>query len=234
MSLINDALRKARLEAARQDAGRRGIPLPAAKLGQPGRSTNTALLSAAALVMLLLVGASLYFAGRRSAQTPLSSTPTPAAPSDAVAQPPASGGEPGAPLEKVVQPFAAAAPARPAPVEPLRVEPAARANGSGSRGKSGGHAEGLPATRPRADRTLVEEVSSPVEAPAVFVSRADLAGNVQLELGGIAWSEHRPFVLINGEVLGAGDRVRGFTIVSIEPRQVELQSPSESLILKLK
>ena len=114
-----------------------------------------------------------------------------------------------------------------------------------------------------ADRTLVEEIasaepapptttpdprpgpsgrqtSSPVEsssaakAPAVFVSQANLAGDIQLELGGIAWSEHRPFVLINGKVLGAGDRVRGFTVVSIEPRQVELQSPSESLILKLK
>ena len=67
---------------------------------------------------------------------------------------------------------------------------------------------------------------------------AELPGNVSLELGGIAWSSNRPFALINGNVLGQGDRVAGFTIVAIEPRQVELQGEvegtSQVLILQLK
>ena len=64
MSLINDALRKARLEAARQDSSRRGVPLPAVRMKRSelaGLPLGRALAMIAAL--LLVGGARLWRGG---------------------------------------------------------------------------------------------------------------------------------------------------------------------------
>ena len=67
MSLVNDALKKARLEAARGEAAKRGIPYPI--LGKGDSSAGGRWLPALALLMAVvgIGGVLLYNAGQRSA-----------------------------------------------------------------------------------------------------------------------------------------------------------------------
>ena len=67
-----------------------------------------------------------------------------------------------------------------------------------------------------------------------MVRTLELPGAIRVELGGIAWSEERPFALINGRVVGRGDRVESLTVVAIEPRHVELRGPDGRYQLRLK
>ena len=66
MSLVNDALKKARMEAARGEVAKRGIPYPVLGRGQ-SPSTARPVLIGIAFVALALVGYLLYSAGQRSA-----------------------------------------------------------------------------------------------------------------------------------------------------------------------
>ncbi|MDX1502978.1 MAG: hypothetical protein R3325_11505, partial [Thermoanaerobaculia bacterium] len=76
--------------------------------------------------------------------------------------------------------------------------------------------------------------TAPADAgPPVYVSSAEVAGG-SLELGGIAFSVERPFALINGQVVGPGDRLLGHTVVAIRPDSVELEGPAGPLVLRLR
>lgn len=67
-----------------------------------------------------------------------------------------------------------------------------------------------------------------------FSRRVELAGGETIELGGIAWSETGPFALINGRVVGPGEKVGGFRVIRIEPKQVEIEAGGETIYLRLK
>lgn len=242
MSLINDALRKARLEAARQDSSRRGVPLPTVPVRRSELSAAPVLRGLLVAALLLLVGAALYVAGRYSAG--LASRP-PADPDLVAAQPAPETAAPAPPPSSQPAPPQLAAPETPTPqagsTTPPAVTPEPPAEAIGSPPTLA--AEPAPAPPPRQPTATPRPAASPrprtePAGPAVFVSRAELPGDLTLELGGIAWSESRPFALINGTVLGPGDRIAGLTIVAIEPRQVELSGEvdgaSRGLILQLK
>jgi FtsZ-interacting cell division protein ZipA len=62
----------------------------------------------------------------------------------------------------------------------------------------------------------------------------ELPGAVRIELGGIAWSEERPFALVNGRVVGPGDVVESLAVVAIAQRHVELQGEAGHFLLRLK
>ncbi len=106
MSLIDEALKRARQEAAQQDAARRGaaqpwMPMPLAPL--PARRLPVAAIGAIALALLLVGGGTVWLLGRGA---PSPATPSPAPPRLAAVS------TPGAPAP------AAAAPALPAPNGP--------------------------------------------------------------------------------------------------------------------
>ncbi len=157
MSLIDEALRKARLEAAQKDAERRGLPSSAASSGLPGqpawrrsrRRPLTAGVLAAVVLIALSLGAGIYL-GRRPGGVAVSddsgSTPVPAgvtAPTAAAsvvqegpaAVPPANGTSPAASA-------AAAAPG----AEPGGAEAAAT---DGVRDRDASPIAGPPAAPPR-------------------------------------------------------------------------------------
>ncbi len=67
-----------------------------------------------------------------------------------------------------------------------------------------------------------------------FIHRAELPGGVSIELGGIAWSEARPFALLNRQVVGPGESVDGYAVVAIAPGQVELEVDGRTVYIRLK
>jgi hypothetical protein len=72
------------------------------------------------------------------------------------------------------------------------------------------------------------------ESPRSFLREADVSGVGRLELAGIAWSEDRPFALINGKVVGRGDSVDGLRVVEIQPKEVLLDLDGDRILLRLR
>lgn len=70
MSLVNDALKKARLEAARGEASQRGVPYPSLGSGETPRSGLWLGALAATIAVATLAGFLLYRAGKQSALAP--------------------------------------------------------------------------------------------------------------------------------------------------------------------
>jgi hypothetical protein len=85
--------------------------------------------------------------------------------------------------------------------------------------------------------TATDEVASQPRPAAVREPRSgkrlETPDGVALELNGIAWSETGPFALINGRVMGPGERIAGFQVLEISPRTVELSGPGGSFTLTL-
>ena len=54
-----------------------------------------------------------------------------------------------------------------------------------------------------------------------------------MELGGIAYSDVRPIAVINGSVVSDGDMIQGFTVISIEPERVQLETGGTRIYLAL-
>ncbi|HVF60566.1 MAG TPA: hypothetical protein VNJ70_12240 [Thermoanaerobaculia bacterium] len=85
--------------------------------------------------------------------------------------------------------------------------------------------------------------AQPVEPPApsgaaadgaeTHVRRAPLPGGGWIQLGGIAFSADQPVALLNGRVVSVGEVVEGFTVISIAPRRVELRGHGTTLVLTL-
>lgn len=257
MSLISEALKKARQEVARQDADRiGGVPpalprhmplarrdrptwLPAAAGGFAGAAVVTALL-----LVAFRPGETAPARERMVAPSPIptpSSIPTP---SPLPTAPPPVGTVPPAgatvTLAEIELPAVLAA-TRPAPAveTPLPVAPA------------------TPRPSPRAPApaaTAAPPVASPGPAttsalpPAVAVVpaadgeaaaepppyRVRLPDGKELVLRGIAAGEGPPVALINRSAVGIGERVDGWTVARIEPKRVELVRGGETVVLSLR
>jgi hypothetical protein len=72
------------------------------------------------------------------------------------------------------------------------------------------------------------------QSPRSFLREADVPGVGRLQLAGIAWSEDRPFALINGKVVGRGDSVDGLRVVEIQPKEVLLDLHGDQILLRLR
>lgn len=307
MSLVNDALKKARLEAARQDAARRGLPMPGTQLATGPRVGSQTLVRIGVVAAVALLALLLFLAGGRfgalgepradataaqaadsrgarleetaapgeraepppapprlpapdqpsnrpqSQASDLTPGPTPA-PAPAASQdvPPATGSVSSASPRSATEPSGAVSleprsaspPARPAkPPEPTPPTPDRSRSTASSPSRqaraTGGRAETPPAG-PGGERRV--RIVSPgqtarpaaAEAPKTAVRVLELPGAVRIELGGIAWSEERPFALMNGRVVGPGDVVESLAVVAIAQRHVELQGDAGHFLLRLK
>ena len=261
MSLISDALKKARQEAARQDSLRPGLPyaVGAATAPAPRAPWITLLAGLGAGCLLAAVIFALAFFGgwgpfqKPAAQTQVATvppTPTPAAPAPqpvtsepprkqpaAVEEKPAPKPAPEPPKREpeAVQTPPPAAP-RPAP-EPVPATPPVKT---------------APAPQPVAEAPAPAPTPAPVQAspaPAAPPQSAPEGGLVEgntytgdlpvpgggsVKLNGIVYSPDHPIAVLDGRVMGPGENVQGFTVVAIESGRVKLQGHGATVYLSPK
>jgi hypothetical protein len=222
MSLISEALKKARQEAARQEALRRGVAPPPLPHHMPLRRRERppwlAALAGGFLGAALLTAAALWlFTGER-ATVPSASPQDEPAGATAPAASPANAAP--APREETV-PAAAQPEIPPAATDPAPPEPQAVSASAAPSRPASPAPEATPIPEPPAQRE---------PAPR----RAELADGTVLVLQGIAITDGRPVALVNGVALGPGERVEGFTVQSIDAMRIELRRGDEIVTLALR
>jgi hypothetical protein len=233
MSLIHEALRKARREQEEQDA--RGVAYARGLTGQRRRhGLGTGILLGALLAVLVggAVGLGLWL-GRGDHGGAL-----PPAPGSAAAATQAAGASSIGPTgsQPEATPVGTAAAEAPTASVPATTAP------SGDPGQPpldqrtpGADQPGPPAAEhrpsPPAERATPRETRGP-GGERVFHTEADL-GYASLSVDYIVARPHDPFVRINGMDLRVGNTVEGFTVEAITPTEVRLRDERGPLILKV-
>ncbi len=259
MSLISDALKKARQEAARQDSLRQGVPYAMGAAETPPRSPLLTLLAGLGVGCVLAAAffALAFFAGwgpfhktappapapQVAAATPAPAPAAPASPAPApaatIVEAPAAPAVSATPPAKLPLAPPAPRPETPAPAAPRPAPPAPAPLA----------VEPLPDPTPNtvpAQAAPVPEASAPQSAapppqptpPAggleegkVYTGEVPVPGGGQVKLNGIAYSQDHPVAVLDGRVMGPGESVGGFTIVAIESGRVKLQGHGATVYL---
>jgi hypothetical protein len=219
MSLIDDALKRAQEEAARQDEAHRLARRPWLAPQPPRKRSPAGRLGALALAFALAAaGSAWYFARRTAPALPQALSP---------ASPPAPRPAP-----------VAAAPLVPA-LENVEVPPPAAARPASERPKTN---RAVPESDPVSENPPGEK-PAPSPAPArppraapipdgkTFVRTVNLPGENPIELDGIVFSETNPVAVIGGHLLGPGSSVGDFEIVKIEENRVTLRGRGVTIFL---
>ncbi|HEV7667583.1 MAG TPA: hypothetical protein VGS22_03600 [Thermoanaerobaculia bacterium] len=249
MSLIDEALKRARHEASRQeavkrDAARHDGPRPIPKLYAERQSSRAPLWAGIATgAAVALLGVVAWLLWGRAPSTPPAAVSAP--PPVVVAEAPKVFAPPPAPAPAAVHPPSSApaveAPKSappPASTAPL-VRPTAETSASPptrspvTPSAPAAAPPKVPAPRPAAPPTAAS--APPSYGLQVFVREVYLpGGGPHLRLGGIAYSEEAPIALINGAALGRGEVVEGYVIRRIDAAEVELEGPGGRVVLRLK
>jgi hypothetical protein len=256
MSLIDEALKRARQEAARQDAEARElryrqVPVIPGLRQRPRRSWLLPALLAACLAAGVGIGLGLSRSGGGGEDVQVAAVP-PAPPAPAAAPAPAvqeTQAVP-APLPPVVEESAppvveeeSPAPAAPAPAPEPEPEEEPRITDMRSREISLTPAapRPQPEERPVAPEppipapAPVEPAPAPVAAPGevrTYQQEMPLASGGTLRLNGIAFSE-QPVALFGDKVVAPGESVAGYKVVAIEARRVRLEGPGGTVVVEL-
>jgi hypothetical protein len=224
MSLIDEALKRAELEAARRDGLRAGA-YPWVPEHMPRKRRGRGLIAAIVLSLAAVAIGWLLWprSGTPVIQNPhskIQNSPGPSPKLETVEVPPPPVGLPSrvpAGEKSAANANVGTESKRPTPAfdtARARIAPA-REPGSGSAAADSKTARGL------ADgKTYAGEVTLP-DGP-------------KIALEGIVFSETNPVALINGKVLPPGGVVEEFTIVSIKPDRVELNGRGVTIVLTLK
>lgn len=238
MSLIDEALRRARQEAARQDAARRDeryrqVPvLPPMASRRRSPSVNPVLVGAivAACIVAGIVIGMLLGRGKDENSTVAATSSTPPVESPLPVDTP----RPSIVVEETPEPTPAPETPAPAPIptpEPPREVPAAEAE----------PIDPPPAVDVTPIPTPVPEpppaeTPPPAAAPEVrtYVREVPLPGGGALRLNGIAFSSTKPVALIDDRVLGKGESYQGFLVTDIQAGMVELQGNGMTVRVSLK
>jgi hypothetical protein len=252
LSLIIEALKRARDDAIRRQSAARGLPLaPVPRMRDRSRWLSFALVPlAAALVICILLLIDLYsripdpepaVGTEVAAETVAPAVAPPAAVAAEAEAAPASqqaiprAGAPTsstAPPSPTTQPVATGERDRPVAVVPK--EP------STTRGEASGSPEREPAARP----VVVSPRPSPTASgppgdgarstqAREFVGQARLRDGQLVDLEGIAWSELEPFALLNGQVIGVGEFIRAYRVSEIQRDHVILEQDEDRVLLRL-
>jgi hypothetical protein len=231
MSLINEALKRAKQETNRREAAQKGMPLPV--LDRAPRQTPWSLVAAGILGTALVASlTALFFIYRGQAQPVARPEPSPVA-------------------ESQVEPVEEATTTSPS--EPTLVEGQRATSSNAAVSKVEPRQDPIPttpSTEPMPELPTVviadplpgdiaptdlESAGAPIDAAGTtYMHRAELADGVTLELGGIAWSAFDPIALVNGKAVGQGERVNGYLVVQIDPQQVEMRGEVGSIFIRLK
>jgi hypothetical protein len=253
MSLIDEALKRARQEAARQDDAARELryrQVPVIPgLRQPARR-SWLLPAIIAACLAVGVGIGLFLSGRRGedqrvAAPPPVSAPT-AAPTPVGPQPPVASTQEAEAVQLPAQPPAAPVveeEAAPPVVEERSVqaeEPAI----ADMRQREIALNPAPPAAResePPAPPTVpapAPVAPEPAPAPAVpsqervYQQEMPLPGGGTLRLNGIAFSA-QPVALFGDKVVSPGESVAGYKVVAIEARRVRLEGQGGVVIVEM-
>lgn len=240
MSLIIEALKRARDDTVRRQAASKGLPLAhVPRLKGRSRWLTLALVPlAAALVVCLLLLFDLY------SRLPRDSSTGP------VAQAQQTGTETTVELAPAVTTTEVASQQAPTDQGPLEQVPL---TGPSEINKNNSIvaeplAEATTTAGPT-EATLGPEVRSPpsISRPVPqskatstlgsareFVGQAQLKDGQLVDLEGIAWSESEPFALLNGQVVGVGEIVRAYRVTEIHQDRVLLQQGEDFILLRLK
>lgn len=244
MSLIDEALRRARQDVARQDATQRhAYPAMPAQVRStaPGSRLLLAGLLGGAVIAGLAFGGAYWLFGRQPqvpATEPVAAAAPAVQPEPIPAPPPVyMPPEPAEPVD-VASPSVSLPPTQAPTVTPLtaRPEPPVREIVP-SLPPAAAAPEPAPPL-PEAPSAPAPQPPPPPAAPAaaasnVYYREAPLPGGGKLELRGIAFSGTQPTALVNDRVMVAGETVEGYTLVKIEPKRVELQGPDGAIVLSL-
>ena len=242
MSLIDEALRRARQEAALQDSAKREAQyrqVPVYAPPQPRRAAPTLIAAAVAACVIAGIGIGVFL-GRGGGQKP-EGEPTVQAIAEAPAPPQV------VPQESVEIPEETA---RPSPTPgPARETP------SGSQQVAAATAEPLqpppaldvsPTPAPAAAEPVILAPETPAppapQAPPepspaeirTYVREVPLPDGGMLRLSGIAFSAAQPVALINDKVLAKGESYQGFLVADIQANLVELRGNGMTFRVTLK
>lgn len=230
MSLVSDALRKARQEAARRDAERRGQPLilPPAGMARPSASGRSLALGVAlGLVAALAGGTAAWWLAQRAGAPD-------AGPSSAAVAPPVAASsatvtgltnlsdaepvedDPGQPARTSSMPQPTALPAADAPDVALPPTERTQLTTPPDTG-AGNAAEAADAAGPGPSGRAGHD-------DLVFDVDADL-GDVHLSVDYLVIRPDDPFAQINGQEVRVGSTIEGYEIVAIERDRVVLDGP---------
>ncbi len=238
MSLIDEALRRAREEAARQDAAKRDAQYRQVPSYAPPqrRGISPALIGAiVALCIVAGIGIGVFLGRDRKAEpeaVETSAPASPALPSEEPASRPISVSEetPEMPAEPVPISTPEPQPEEPQPVrqevpvseaEPLEPPPAL-------------DPEPVPVEVPETPAPRPEPPPAPVPEIRSYVREVPLPDGGTLRLNGIAFSATQPVALIDDKVLGKGESYQGFIVADIRANMVELRGNGMTVRVSLK
>ena len=207
MSLINDALKRAKAAQAQAPQGPLNLPLRPVEPGQKHARQNLGLFMPVALALVALLALFLVWrwAQARQPGTPAEVAVRAVAPAAPVA--PELPAQPAPAPEPVATPVVA-------PVEAPVIAP-----------------EAAPATEPPAPPLAeVQETETATEAPAPAPAPPKPAA---LRLQGILYNPHHPSAMVNGKTLFVGDRLGDLRVVAIARNGVTLANSARTNVLFL-
>jgi hypothetical protein len=236
MSLISDALKKARQEAAQQDSLRPGLPYAVGTVSAPApRAPWISLLAGlgAGCLLAAVIFALAFFSGWGPFHKPVAETQVaaaPAAPTPAAPAPQPVTAPPPQPMAVVEAP----AP-EPPKREPEAVRPAPQAAPAPQ------PAVEAPAPAPAPVQAAPAPATPPQSAPegglvegSTYTGELPVPGGGSVKLNGIVYSADHPIAVLDGRVMGPGENVQGFTVVAIESGRVKLQGHGATVYLSPK
>ena len=218
MSLVNEALKRARTQAAIQQSASNPLSHLAAQshYSEPKRSyAQYVLIGLVACGFVGLVSAAVLHL-RKTENVVAQADAAPMVQQSPVVEPRVSLPTPPAPAAPVVAPV-------PPPADTVRLaEPAAPPT----------------AAEATAPMEKIETTPPPPTQPAlvegkVYIQTLDVADAPKLRLDGILWSDKNPLALVNGISAAPGDDLGGVSIVAIEPKRVKFEAQGKQFYLRL-
>lgn len=263
MSLINEALRKARKEAAERDAEQRGVTYRPPRAHLPAERSLVPALVGVAFGALIAAAAFFFFMPRPSSETATEAGSTPLASEAATAASDPEGADvadtqeapktsepsptelvPAEPVPSKADP-AEPDPADPVPTEPAQTVPAQTETAQTGPDESPALSEPTPKAAeapepeplPGARIAEARRVQPPEQVGQVgeqtYVLEAEIGG-VSLRLDFIVWAPANPFAQINGRQVAVGQTVDGFLVRSITRDEVTLEGDDGPIRLRVR
>ncbi len=263
MSLINEALKRARVEAARRDAAEKGVPPSALPVYVPRRRRPwlAPLVGFATGLLAVGVAGGAFWLVRRptSPENPsvaaveargpameVTAAPATATPEATMVMADPRTTPPAAPIEET-----AAAPPPSGSGSPLRkrgvrgdsppvatMPPPApiEETAAAALPPSGSGSSSRPATRaPEAQRRARGPAPGPSDEldGQTFLRQVEPPGGKPVKVGFIVWSA-APFASVNGQLLSPGQSVDGYTLLAVERDRVELEGGGGRFWIRVK